>query len=62
MKQYYVSYTTTQHPMDIESEEIEFEDNTPINRETIYFGIEDCFNRFSGNHVDKIISWSKIEE
>ena len=48
--------------MDIESEEIEFEDNTPINRETIYFGIEDCFNRYSGNHVDKIISWSKIEE
>jgi hypothetical protein len=62
MKSYYVSYIKYGDP-NIQSEEIDFEDNAPVNQQTIKKEIESIFNRwYNFQEVKQIISWSKIEE
>lgn len=63
MKTYFVAYTADKHPSEVETEEIDFEDNTPINQWTIKEVIESLHNDWYDRvFVRQVISWSKIEE
>lgn len=62
MKSYWVSYTTTDLPTEIQTEEYDFEDNIPINQQTVKEEIENHSDWYNYIRVNQIISWSKIEE
>lgn len=62
MKSYYVSYIKV-GDSNIQSEEIDFEDNTPINQQTVKEELERIFSGwYNFQEIKQIISWSKIEE
>ena len=62
MKSYWIAYTTQDHPTEIQTEEYDFEDNIPINQQTIKEEIENHSDWYNYIRVNQIISWSKIEE
>ena len=62
MKNYWIAYTTTDHPTEIQTEEYDFEDNIPINQQTVKEKIESHSDWYNYIRVNQIISWSKIEE
>lgn len=53
---------TTDHPTEIQTEEYDFEDNIPINQQTVKEEIENHSGWYNYIRVNQIISWSKIEE
>ena len=62
MKSYWIAYTTTDHPTEIQTEEYDFEDNISINQQTVKEEIESHSGWYNYIRVNQIISWSKIEE
>ncbi len=63
MKSYYVTFKYQDGNKELDSEEIDFEDNEEVSQRTVYDKVQALHDDwYTYREVGKIIAWSRIEE